>query len=298
MMRNPYKREDVFVCHHEAHRGFGHSVSAYHVLVEKNCFPEGCLEFRWRCQRLGKGGVCPKGYKHVGTNCNHCRFYDEEKIQRLPELQLNETAYRAFLDECREFDEWLEDQRGHILEVGGMVSSIRPRLVREEDGRRSRLRLLGFLVRLCPSFAGRQGFADPIFLRISGGQQRRFRLAEGDRLEAEGEIHLSRGRLVVARPRRMYIEERGGQPPAKWEQALLDRVGAVRLEGQPERCLHCERGVLVDVEDLAGRRNGPRREVLCLEGIGRPDACPYEALEAIRAGEAGASGAGRGRRED
>jgi hypothetical protein len=287
MMRNPYKREDIFLCRHESHRGFGHLVSAYHVLREKECFPEGCLDFRWKCQRLGKGGACPKGYKHVGNNCNHCRFYEEEKIQRLPELQVSEEQYRAFLEECRIFDEWLEDQQGRILEVGGTVSAVRPRLVREEDGRRSRLRLLGFLARLCPSFAGRQGFADPIFLRLSSGQQQRLRLAEGDRLEAEGELALDRGRLVVARPRRIHIEDRGGQAPLIWEQALLDRVGAVRLEGQPERCLHCERGVLVDVADLTGRQRGRRRELICLEGIGRPDGCPYEALETLRAGSGG-----------
>ena len=283
MMRNPYKREDIFRCRHESHRGFGHAVSAYHVLLEKACFPEGCLDFRWKCKRLGKGGACPKGYKHVGNNCAHCRFYDEEKIHRLPELTVSEQEYRAFLEDCRVFDEWLEDQRGRILEVGGTVSGVRPRLVREDDGRRSRLRLLGFLVRLCPSFAGRQGFADPLFLHLSSGQQHRHRLAEFDRIEAEGEVVLDRGRLVVHRSRRMRVEDRGGQPPPVWEQALLDRAGAVRLDGQPDRCLHCERGVLVDVEDLTGRRNGPRREVVCLEGIGRPEGCPYEVLEALRA---------------
>jgi len=288
MMRNPYKRDDIFICRHEAHRNFNHAVSAYHVLGEKRCYPEGCLGFQWKCKKLGKGGQCPKGYGHVGNNCTQCRHYDEEKIHRYPERLVSDDEYRQFEDDCRRFDEWLEDHGGRRLEVGGTVSSIRPRLVREVDGRRSRIYLRGFLVRLCPAFAGRQGFADPIFMRISSGQQQRLKLAEGDRLEAEGEIALDRGRLLASGLRRIHVEERSGANPAAWDQALTDQVGAMRLDGQPERCLACERGVLVDVHDLEGSRRGPRRELLCLEGIGRPGECPYEALQELRE-QAGAS---------
>jgi hypothetical protein len=282
MMYNCYKRRDIFICRHEAHRCFEHRVSAYHVLHEKQCYPGGCLDFIWKCKLLGKGGSCPKGYGHVGNNCTNCRYYDEEKVQRYPELQISEANYNQFLDDCERFNEWLDDHAGRLLEVGGLVTDIRPNLVRRIDGRRSHLSLRGFLVRLQPGYIDRDGFEDALYLRISPGQQRRQQLATGDRIEALGFVRFDRGRIVIREPRRLQVDQRSGEEAAAWDQALLDRLGAVSLKGRPGRCLQCERGVLIDIEDAAGGRHGPRREVLCLEGIGRPDECPYEVIQQMR----------------
>ena len=112
MMRNCYKREDVFVCRHDMHRGFDYRVSAHHVLREKNCYPHGCVDFLWKCKLLDKGGTCPKGYRHVGNNCTECRHYDEEKIHRYPELLISAMEYRAYQRECRRFDDWLDTHEG------------------------------------------------------------------------------------------------------------------------------------------------------------------------------------------
>lgn len=286
-MRNCYKREDVFLCRHDTHRRFDHRVSAYHVLCEKRCHPEGCVSFLWKCKLLDKGGACPKGYRHVGNNCTQCRHYAEEKIHRRPELLLSEADWAAFEEERRRFDEWLEDHRGRLSAIGGEITHIHPHLVEEDDGRRARLRLRGYLVRLMPAYVGLHGFEDALYLRIPRAAQARHRLAEGDRLEAEGWIRLDRGRLVCDAPRRVRVEERSGRAPAAWDQALLDRCAAVRLSGQPARCLRCDRGLLIDVERLAarpGQGDGRRRELLCLEGIGRPVDCPYEELERLARG--------------
>ena len=43
-------------------------------------------------------------------------------------------------------------------------------------------------------------------------------------------------------------------------------------------------GVLIDIEDNSQRQRGGRRELLCLEGIGRPRECPYEVRQAMRNG--------------
>jgi len=153
------------------------------VLREKRCHPSGCLEFLWKCKLLGKGGACPKGYRHVGNNCTQCRYYDEEKLHRYPEVILPPEAYRAFQDACRQFDEWLEDHEGRLLDAGGRVASIRPNLLRRVDGHRSSLVLRGFLLRLEAAFIGRDGLADALYLRISRDQQQRHRIAVGDELE-------------------------------------------------------------------------------------------------------------------
>jgi hypothetical protein len=281
-MWNCYKREDVFLCRHESHGRFDHRVSAYHVLVEKRCHPEGCVAFAWKCKRMHKGEGCPKGYHHVGSNCTQCRFYDEEKIQRRPEVLLEPAAFADFLEECRAFDEWLEQARARPQDLGGLVTDLRPRLVRRVDGRRSSLSLRGYLARIQPGYLGLRGIDDPLYLEVGREQQERHRIAAGDRIEAEVWMRCDRGRLVGTRPRRLRVEERGGGTPARWEQALLDRTGAVELPEQPERCLRCDRGALVDVEETdPGRRPGRRRQLLCLEGIGLPGECPLDALRVL-----------------
>ncbi|MBD3237874.1 MAG: hypothetical protein GF330_14340 [Candidatus Eisenbacteria bacterium] len=282
-MRNSYKREDVFVCRHESHRGFDHRVSAYHVLIEKRCMPHGCIDFVWKCKRLDRGGACPKGYRHVGNNCAQCRFYDEEKVQRRPACLLGEAAYRDFVQDCRDFDAWTERLRGRRVEVGGRITDLRPHLIREIDGRRSRLVLRGFLVRLERGYVGLEGVEDPLYVRIGRRAQQRARLARGDRIDCLAEVGLDRGRLVATGVRRLEVEERGGEAPAAWEAALLSRLDAVAVPDQPERCLRCSRGVLVDVRELGREQRRPRRELLCLEGIGRPEDCPYEALVGLNA---------------
>ncbi len=283
MVSNSYKRDDVFVCRHESHGGFRHRVSAYHVLCEKRCHPAGCLEFLWKCKLLGQGGSCPKGYRHVGSNCTQCRFYDEEKIHRYPELLLSPEDFRAFEEACRRFDEWVEDHAGRVQECGGRVTSIRPHLRRRVDGARSTLWLHGFLLRLESAFVGRDGLEDALYLRIGRRQQERHRIAAGDRIEVLARILLDRGRLVGTSVHRVLVEERCGAAAPHWHQALIDRISAKPVAVQAERCLRCERGVLVDIDDdSTGRRSGPRREILCLEGIARPQDCPHEALETQR----------------
>ncbi|MCK4303619.1 MAG: hypothetical protein KAY24_05210, partial [Candidatus Eisenbacteria sp.] len=233
MMHNCYKREDVFICRHDLHRSFDYRVSAYHILHEKRCYPEGCIDFIWKCKLLDKGGSCPKGYHHVGNNCTNCRYYDEEKVHRRPELLISEDEYLVYQDECRLFDEWLEDHEGRLLDAGGRVTDIRPYLVKRVDGPRRSLSLRGFLLRLQPAYVDRDGFEDAIYIRISGAQQRRHRLAAGDALEAQGVLRFDRGRVAVTAPRRLHVEDRSGNEPARWDRALLDKVGAVSLDGQP-----------------------------------------------------------------
>jgi hypothetical protein len=287
-MRNTYKRDDVFICRDQAHGRFGHRVSAFHVLKEKRCYPDGCLSFLWKCKLLGKGGACPKGYGHVGNNCTQCRQYDEEKVHRRPELLLSPEEFALFREECEEFDEWIARMKDRPVAIGGEITDVRPHLVKRVDGKRSSLQLQGFLLRLTPAYVGLQGFEDPIYLSIGRAHQRRLLLAPGDRLEVEGWLRLDRGRLVGQGARHWQLDARGGGRPEGWDQALLDRLGAIPLHGQPERCLRCERGVLVDVEHVPhsgpARSAGRRRELFCLEGIGRPQDCPFEALQALRAG--------------
>ena len=124
VMINQYKRQDVFRCSHTAHFRFEKNVSVYHVLKEKECFPEGCIYFLWKCRLLNKGNSCPKKYRHVGRDCFSCKNYFDEKINHQPEIILDEEAYKKFQLDLEEFEDWLEQNVGRWVEFSGIINSV------------------------------------------------------------------------------------------------------------------------------------------------------------------------------
>ena len=122
---NHYKRHDIFKCVHQSHVNFEHRVSVYHVLKEKQCYPEGCIYFNWRYRLLNKGKSCPRKFKHVGKNCFNCKdFYDEKEIFK-PELLLSEEEYQIFIRKLNQFEDWLEELRGKDIEFSGIINSLK-----------------------------------------------------------------------------------------------------------------------------------------------------------------------------
>ena len=79
-MKNQYKRTDIFRCVHDVHQKFQNRISVYHILKEKQCYPQGCFYFRWRCKQLNKKNKCYRGFFHVGRKCFGCRDFYDEKI--------------------------------------------------------------------------------------------------------------------------------------------------------------------------------------------------------------------------
>ncbi|MCE5271092.1 hypothetical protein LLH00_07375 [bacterium] len=286
-MRNQYKRLDVYRCKLQSHDSFAGRVSVYHVLKVKRCLGEGCFYFQWRCRLLDKGGSCRKGYNYPGKNCTGCRYYYDIKEHKLPVCLLDAQGQALFERELEEFELWLRDNLGRRVEVLGRVNHVGPLLTREVLARDSRVRLHGYLVNFAECYLGWTHFEDYVYLRLSRRSQEELRLARGDRLEFEAELTLDEGRLVLTRPGRFDFSERaperfraGGDP------ALEDTRRAVRLEGQPEKCLRCERGRLVDVIEKTSRfeRQTFHRELYCLEGIADPELCCHHALAGLSLG--------------
>ena len=282
-MINQYKRTDIFRCKLQSHQSFAGRVSAYHVLKVKKCLPEGCIYFKWRCRLLEKGARCEKGYNYPGKNCTNCRFYYDEKLHKIPEVQLDDSSYRLFQEELEEFEDWLRDNLGRRLEIYGRINFVGPRLVKTVYPKHSRLSLRGYLVNFAECFLGRTRMEDFVYLPIGSGVQHRLCLARGDLVTFEAEPALDEGRLVLTRPGRWEIDERG---PERFEpersQALVDAHSAELLEEQSERCISCERGRLVDVYEReldGGRFLG--RELYCLEGVAEPERCCYSALKKL-----------------
>ena len=280
-MKNPYKRNDVFACNYETHERFANRVSVYHVLKEKKCYPHGCLMFKWECQLVNKGKKCVRGFKHVGRLCAGCTFYADEKIHYQPRILLSDLEYRRFQAEVEAFDDWIEKVSNRDIDFWCRVSSIKPCFKKQVWGSKGQIRLEGYIVVVQEGFIGTERFDDMFYLSISPAQQERHRIATGDTFEARGRLKLDRGRLLFNKVWGMDFEQRSHQKTWNNSEALVAKQVATQFSTQPETCLRCPKGALVDVTEKHQGQVKTRRELYCLEGIQNPQECYVYPLEKI-----------------
>lgn len=272
-MINQYKRTDVFRCGQEAHQRFDGKISVYHVLKEKACYPQGCLYFLWHCVLLEKGRRCIHGYGYAGKKCKGCTYYDEEKVHLQPTLLLNQDAYAAFLEELDTFEEWLERVRFRYSSINGRIKSVKPWLEERLLHREKRTNLRGYILVFNKGFIGNTLLNDQIYIRVSEGLMKQYRFAPGMLLEMSGEVREDRGRIVVHRPKRIEVLKHGWGQSWTRERSLVAVKTATLLEAQPDRCLGCRWGVLVDVEDLREHQKKRYRRLYCLQSITDSNGC-------------------------
>jgi len=278
-MKNPYKRTDVFVCNYPTHARFENSVSAYHVLKVKKCHPHGCMMFKWSCALLNKGKRCVRGYHYIGRLCEGCNHYRDEKLHHQPRPLLSPEAFRAFLEEVEQFEDWLDASLDREWEVSCRIDAVKPRFRREMAGHHSQLRLDGYLLNLQDGFIGLTPFEDSFYAIISPQQQERFSFAAGDRLDFRGQFQLDRGRLIFPRIWAVEFTLRSGADSWKNSQALVARESATLFSEQPPRCLHCPDGALVDVIEKKAGRPVHRRQLYCLQGMADWQTCYLPVIE-------------------
>ncbi len=273
-LANAWKRRDVFACTHDAHEDFEGSVSPWHVLREKRCYPQGCLYFRWRCRRLEKGQACKRKFTDVGRLCRGCREYEEEKVHQQPRLLLTPGQWLEFRRELEAFEDWVDRAVGREVEASGEIAGVKPAFVREVDAG-SRIRFRGFLVLLRDAYLGRTLFRSPVYLRVSRSAQERHALREGDVLDFRATVREDRGRVVLDRPRALEVLSRGSGQVWTFSAGLAVKHSATAFRRQPERCLLCPAGTLLDVHQET--RDGVRhyRRLLCLDGAPEPGVCGH-----------------------
>jgi hypothetical protein len=274
ILTNPYKRQDVFRCYHEAHRGFGSVVSAFHVLEEKHCYPSGCLWFSWRCRKIGKRHGCPRGFGHVGRECFSCHEFYEERVIHRPEVALPQKEFEAFSEELREFRWWLSQNLGRRLPFQGLVSAVKPRFHVSQGRHRERLSQSGFLLGFREGFFGNSRMEDRFYGIAGDGLIQRLRIVPGTQLEGEALLLMDRGRLVLERLSRLEVLSPGEGTALTRSEALISQATATVFQGQPERCFSCPRGALLDVWD---EQQNLRHRVACLDGRPEPKDCSYAA---------------------
>ena len=278
-MLNQYKREDIFRCSQEAHKRFGGKVSVYHVLKEKSCYPQGCLYFQWHCFLLEKGNRCIHRYQYVGKNCRGCTYYIEEKIHLQPELLLTENQYDCFMEELADFETWLDSVRFKRQTVGGEINCIKPWFEQVLLHNSRTIKVRGYLLVFKKGFIGMELFEDTFYIRVSESLMRTFQFLPKMVLEMEGEIREDRGRIVIHKPRKIDVLKKGFGESLNREQCLVAIKTSTQLNEQPEQCLVCSWGGLVDVVNRRNREEKRYRNLFCMKGIANPEGCYIQASE-------------------
>ena len=278
---NHYKRQDVFKCIQDSHARFENKVSAYHVLKEKKCYPHGCIYFNWRCRKLNKGRSCPRKFKHVGRKCFGCKeFYDEKVINR-PEVVLSDEEFSIFMRDLREFETWLNGLKGIEVNLSGTIYSVKPKMRQVIQGKRSHIELNGFALIFREVFIDLVRFKDLCYVTASKGLQAKYRFSKGDKVDLYARLSVDRGRLILKRPNRIEIDERGEGKTWSWDKALVAARTASPIPYQLERCFACDKGCLLDTIERTNAGERHKRQLFCLEGIKDPQHCIYDLAKSI-----------------
>lgn len=273
---NQHKRQDVFRCGHKAHFKFDKNVSVYHVLRERNCFPQGCIYFLWKCQLLNKGRRCPKGYEHVGRKCFGCKYYYEDKVCHQPEIILPNEEFEEFKKSLEEYEEWLESVVGKDVEFSGEINTVKPHLKKIITGSRQSMFFKGFLLSFKQGFVNRVFFDDYIYASVSTKSHEKNKFAQGDKVDFLARLRVDHGRIVLDKIRRIEFTEKRDAPSWDFSQAIVAKNVGTELDCQPEKCLRCEKGCLLDVVERGESKDKISRHLFCLAGTEDPEVCFYD----------------------
>jgi hypothetical protein len=270
--KNLFKTKNVFQCVHDVHRHFKSAMSPHHILIEKNCFPDGCIYFQWKCRLLAKQKKCFRNFEKVGKKCFNCKYFYEEKIHQYPEIMVSKENYTIFQENFADFVEWLNQLQKQRILAEGKVKSIKPDLTISNIKTRNRINLRGFLVEFSCGYLDNQFFDDPFYLSISSLTQNKLKIRKDDNLEFEANLSLDRGRLKLYKSGKFHFIERGAHHPPNRGDLLVALSTATIQPGQPLKCMRCSKGIL---SDLHGSTSGPRRAIVCVLGIPDYQLCTY-----------------------
>jgi len=280
-MKNPFKRTDVFTCSYETHKKFNNRVSAWHVMREKQCYPQGCISFKWYCDQLNKGKRCHRKFNYVGRLCEGCSHYRDEKIHHQPRINISKPEFDEFLETVEEFEEWVAEHANRDLNIYCRIGSVKPRFQKKMSDGKGHLYLQGYLLVVENGFIGLTEIEDLFYVYISPNQQNRFQFAPHDVFEARGRMRLDRGRILFSKVWQIDFEQRSDMPTWDNSRALIARQSATQFQYQPESCIKCPNGALIDVVHDVNNRPVKRRELYCLEGIKDPKQCYIKAFASI-----------------
>jgi len=281
-MINQYKRHDIFRCKHEAHKSFNNRVSVYHVMYEKKCYPEGCINTIWHCTLKERGKDCVKGFNYVGRECKGCTYYQDEKIHLQPELLLNQNEYSKFLNDLEEFEDWLFSLKNKKFDLRGEIVSVKPWFQEDILPDRKQRKLRGYLLVLQNNFIGITAYDDTLYIRISEKLMRRYDFAPQMIIEYVGEIKVDHGRLIIYNPYKIEVIQETTEEAWTRNKALVAVRTATKFRQQVDKCLECPWGCLADVKDKRTNKKNFYRNMFCLKAVADWLDCCIRSLEILK----------------
>jgi hypothetical protein len=209
--------------------------------------------------------------------CLSCPHFYDEKVLRYPRLLLSPQEYREFLKRLQGFEEWLRWLSGREVEVGGTVNSVKPHFKEVIDPHGSYVAFQGFLLNFAEVYLDLVHWRDFCFVTLGKEMQSLHRFRKGDQVSFRAKVRIDWGRLVLFRVRAVEMESKAeGEFWTESKARLARRLGA-SFPDQPERCLACERGALLDVVEATERSERKDRRLFCLEGFSDPGLCSLRA---------------------
>ena len=273
--RNLYKQSDVFKCIHDAHLHFKAHISPYYILLEKKCYPHGCVYFRWKCKMLAKQHKCFRNFTKVGKECFNCRHFYEEKIHQYPEFVEPESKSAEFLENFDEFNEWVQELKNRRVQCEGKIYEVKPDFILKKHNQQYHLLITGYLISFQEGYIENQFFQDKFYLSISSSTQKQLIFRPDDELEFKANLKIDRGRFKFYKSGGFQFMQRG-TADAVPKPDLYSHPNFTLFTEQPPQCLTCQHGVLVDIDT---QEPGPRRTVVCLQGMAEYKDCPIRILE-------------------
>jgi hypothetical protein len=158
---------------------------------------------------------------------------------------------------------------------------VKPHFRKITFGSKQTISFSGFLISFAEGYIDRTFFQDHVFVSISRLTQQNLRFAAGDEVEFQARLGTDRGRIVLDRIRHIDFLQRENRKAPTVSEALVARSTGTEFDCQPEKCMICEKGCLLDVVDRAGTKSPVRRHLYCLAGVENPDDCVYHLVKKI-----------------
>lgn len=215
----------------------------------------------------------------MGRGCFSCKQYFDEKINYQPENLFDPEAYKKFQRELEDFEEWLDEAKGNWVEFSGTVNSVKPHFRKIRFGSKETISFPGFLISFSEGYLDRTFFEDHLFVMVSRRTQQNLRFAKGDRVDFQARLGIDRGRIVLDRIRHVDFLKKEKDTAPTVSQALVAQKTGTEFDCQPEKCVMCEKGCLLDVVEKTEDTSPIKRHLFCLMGVENPEECIYQLVK-------------------
>ncbi|GAB4176964.1 MAG: hypothetical protein Kow00108_12420 [Calditrichia bacterium] len=202
----------------------------------------------------------------MGKECFNCKEFYEEKLELKPQVSVDKVNYEEFKYQLDTFEEWLYFNLDNEHPVSGTIDNVKPffkKIIRQKG---EKLIFTGFLLTFKRLFVGMDTLDDLTFIHISKQAQERHQFRAGDRIEAHATMRLEGGRLIFNGLHHIQIEKKGTGYLWNNSKAMVINKSATTFHNQPDGCIECPFGMLVDVE-YENTRQGKSKHLVCLKGI-------------------------------